>query len=92
MTSSEHVNKQMLKTTLSIPSKDINKNLDNIIKQKLNELIEGLCYNDGYILEDSINIVQRNIGMIETRNNKSSVSYLITYTADVISPSVGDVY
>ena len=37
MTSSEHVNKQMLKTTLSIPSKDINKNLDNIIKQKLNE-------------------------------------------------------
>tara|TARA_A100001037_G_scaffold14870_1_gene13358 strand:+ start:1771 stop:2283 length:513 start_codon:yes stop_codon:yes gene_type:complete len=92
MTSSEHVNKQMLKTTLSVPSKDINKNLDNIIKQKLNELIEGLCYNEGYILKDSINIIQRNIGKVETRNNKSSVSYLITYTADIISPSEGDVY
>ena len=92
MSSSEHVSKQMLKTTLSIPSKDITNNLDNIIKIKLKDLVEGVCYNDGYILNDSINIIQRNIGMIKTRNNKSTVSYSITYTADVLSPSEGDTY
>lgn len=92
MSSSEHVSKQMLKTTLSIPSKDITNNLDNIIKIKLKDLLEGVCYNDGYILNDSINIIQRNIGMIKTRNNKSTVSYTITYTADVLSPSEGDTY
>ena len=92
MSSFEHVSKQMLKTTLSIPSKDITNNLDNIIKIKLKDLVEGVCYNDGYILNDSINIIQRNIGMIKTRNNKSTVSYSITYTADVLSPSEGDTY
>lgn len=92
MSSIEHVSKQMLKTTLSIPSKDITNNLDSIIKIKLKNLIEGVCYNDGYILNDSINIIQRNIGMIKTLNNKSTVSYTITYTADVLSPSEGDTY
>lgn len=92
MNSFEHVSKQMLKTTLSIPSKDITNNLDNMIKIKLKDLVEGVCYNDGYILNDSINIIQRNIGMINTRNNKSTVSYSITYTADVLSPSEGDTY
>ena len=45
MTSSEHVNKQMLKTTLSIPSKDINKNLRKYgsRSEKINETL-------GYIL------------------------------------------
>jgi len=92
MSSNEHINKQMLKTTLSIPSKDICGNLDNIIKQKLNELLEGYCYNEGYVIKDSINIIQRNIGMIKTQNNKSTVNYLINYTADIICPSEGDIY
>jgi DNA-directed RNA polymerase subunit E'/Rpb7 len=92
MTGSEHINKQMLKTTLSIQSRDINKNLDNIIKEKLTDLIEGLCYNDGYVVENTINIIKRNIGKIETRNNKSLVSYQITYTADIITPSEGDIF
>ena len=92
MTSIGHINKQMLQITLSIPSKSIGNNLDNIIKQKLNELIEGLCYNEGYILPNSVNIIQRNIGEIITRNNTSSVKYLITYEADILSPTIGDQY
>ena len=92
MTGSEHINKQMLKTTLSIQSRDINKNLDNIIKEKLTDLIEGLCYNDGYVVENTINIIKRNIGKIETRNNKSLESYQITYTAEIITPSEGDIF
>ena len=92
MTSIGHINKQMLQITLSIPSKSIGNNLDNIIKQKLNELIEGLCYNEGYILPNSVNIIQRNIGKITTQNNKSTVSYLIKYTADILSPTEGDIY
>ena len=92
MTSVHHVSKQMLKTTLSVLSKDINNNLDNTIKQQLKTQVEGLCYEDGYVLENSVNIIQRNIGEIITRNNTSSVKYLITYEADILSPTIGDQY
>jgi len=88
----EHVSKQMLTQTLSIPAKEITNNLDNIIRKNLKDRLEGICSEVGYILPDSINIIKRNIGMIQTRNNKSTISYLINYSADVLSPSEGEIY
>lgn len=92
MSNMEHVSKQMLTQTLSIPAKEITGNLDVIIKNNLKDRLEGICSEVGYILPESINIIKRNIGMIQTRNNKSKISYLINYSADVLSPSEGEIY
>ena len=92
MSNMEHVSKQMLTQTLSIPAKEITGNLDVIIKNNLKDRLEGICSEVGYILPESINIIKRNIGMIQTRNNKSEISYLINYSADVLSPSEGEIY
>ena len=80
MSNMEHVSKQMLTQTLSIPAKEITGNLDVIIKNNLKDRLEGICQEVGYILPESINIIKRNIGMIQTRNNKSKISYLINYS------------
>ena len=92
MSNMEHVSKQMLTQTLSIPAKEITGNLDVIIKNNLKDRLEGICSEVGYILPESINIIKRNIGMVQTRNNKSKISYLINYSADVLSPSEGEIY
>tara|TARA_B100002051_G_C16710965_1_gene626655 strand:- start:995 stop:1480 length:486 start_codon:yes stop_codon:yes gene_type:complete len=80
----------MINSNLNLDSKDINSDIDNIIKMKLKEKVEGKCYEDGYIVEGSVKIIKRGIGKIVTTNNKSKIRFNITYNADVISPSDGD--
>ena len=83
-------NDQMLTTNLSIDAKDMNSDIDNTIKFILKNKLEGLCYEDGYILKDSIQIINRNIGKVKTTDNKSNVTYKIKYKAKVLSPTQGD--
>ena len=47
--SKTYVNDQMLTTTLFVKASQVNKNIDNVIKDNLKEQLEGLCYEDGYI-------------------------------------------
>jgi len=67
---------------------DINKLILNGIKKKY----EGVCNKDGYIIKDSIDLVERSIGQIKTINSESIINYNITYKADIITPSEGDTY
>ena len=84
-------NEQLLSTNLSIYSKEMNSDIDNIIKNKLIEQLEGVCYDNGYIVKGSVKIINRKMGEIKSVNNKSTIKYLINYKANVISPSQGDV-
>ena len=47
-------------------------------------------HEDGYIIKDSVHIIQRKIGNIVTNNGKSEIKYIITYKAKLISPSEND--
>ncbi|MBI52182.1 MAG: hypothetical protein CL779_03070 [Chloroflexi bacterium] len=85
-----YINEQLLTTNLSISSNEINKNIDNTIRNKLKDQIEGLCFEDGYIVKDSVKIIKKSMGKIVVNNNISSINYPITYTAMVISPTEGD--
>ena len=81
---------QLLTSTLIMHPKDLTNDIDNMIKLRLKESIEGRCYEDGYIVKDSIRIIQRSIGNIVTNNKKSEIKYVIKYKAEIISPSVND--
>ena len=85
-----YISEQLLNTVLILSPGDLSNDIDNTIKYKLKENIEGKCHEDGYIIKDSIHIVKRNMGKIVTNNNKSEIKYLITYKAKVISPSEND--
>ena len=89
--SKTYVNDQMLTTTLFVKASQVNKNIDNVIKDNLKEQLEGLCYEDGYIVKDSVQIIKKSIGKIVVNDNVSAVSYSIKYKAKIISPSVGDI-
>jgi hypothetical protein len=84
------VSDQLLTSTLILKSKDLSNDIDNVIKIKLKELVEGKCNRDGYILEDSVRVIQKNIGKCVTNDGQSGIKYNIKYKAEIISPSIND--
>ena len=84
------VTEQLLNTTIILDSNDINHDITNMIKLKLKEQVEGKCNSNGYIINDSIKLIKRNIGIIKTYEGKSVVKYFITYKANVLSITEGD--
>lgn len=87
---SDIINDQMLTTNLSIDAKNMDHDIDNSIKHILKDKLEGLCYEDGYILKGSLKIINRKLGKLKTTDNKSYINYIITYRAKVLSPMEGD--
>ena len=85
-----YINEQLITSKLIIDPKDLANDIDTVVKHKLKSNVEGRCYEDGYIITDSISIIRRNMGKVVTNNGQSKIKYLITYKAKVISPSEGD--
>ena len=84
-------NNQILETNLNVDSRDLNKDINSLILYKIKEKYENICSENGFIMPDSIKIINRKCGVINTINNISYVSYIVRYSADIIYPSEGDV-
>lgn len=85
------ISEQIYNNTIPLISSDLNKDIDNIILNKLKNKYEGLCKDDSYILKNSINILKRSLGRIETNDNINYIKYDVSYKCNVISPKKGDV-
>ena len=87
-------NEQLLTTTVHIPIQKITKtkNIDGLITYHLKNLFEGVCGKEGYVVKNSIFVVQRSIGKIVTIDSKSKIQYDVTYKLKTIHPSKDDEY
>tara|TARA_B100000214_G_C23972652_1_gene631016 strand:- start:1912 stop:2412 length:501 start_codon:yes stop_codon:yes gene_type:complete len=85
-----YINEQLLKTNLILKSNVLDENIDSTINMKLKDQLEGRCFEDGYIIKDSMKIINKTLGKLVVNDNQSSIKYTITYKARVISPSDGD--
>ena len=86
----EYYSTQILTTTINIEPRNIKGDINKLILFNLKNRYEGVCNKDGYIEKDSIEIINRSIGMVKIIDNVSYVIYHLTYKATVISPSIGD--
>ena len=84
------ITEQIINTILYLEPFDLNNNINNIILLRLKQKFEGLCYKEGIIINDTIELIKRKIGKVETYNNKSIIKYEITFRAKIISPSEGE--
>ena len=66
-----YISEQLLTTNLFVNASQVNKNIDNVIKENLKEQLEGLCYEDGYIVKDSVKIINKSMGKIVVNDNVS---------------------
>ena len=86
-----YINKQILSTKLNIKSNELNKDINGLILHKLKQKYENICTENGFIIKDSINLINRELGKIITIDNINYISYLVKYNAEIIYPSEGDI-
>ena len=82
----------LLTANINIKPQQLKGDINKLILKNIKEKYEGKCNKDGYILKDSIKLIQRSIGEVKTINSNSIINYNITYSADIITPSEGDIY
>ena len=85
-----YISEQLLTSTLILSPKELNGDIDNIARLKLKENVEGKSYEDGYIIKDSVRIIQRSMGSIVTNGKNSEIKYRVKYKAQVVSPAEND--
>ena len=84
MAGQEYSSTQLLSTSINISPRDIKGNIINLILYNLRKRYEGVCNKDGYIEKDSIEVINRSIGMVKIINNISYITYYVTYKSSVI--------
>jgi DNA-directed RNA polymerase subunit E'/Rpb7 len=84
--------KRQLTTSLSIHPKLFNySDVNEIILNKLKNKVEGKCISDGYIKEESVEIISRSLGMLLNHDFDANVNYEIMYSANVCNPREGQI-
>ena len=86
-----YISTQKLTEKINLKPSELNKNINEIIFYKLKNKNEGLCNNDGFIINNSIEIINKSIGNIVNLNSKSYIQYNINYTATILSPKEDDI-
>ena len=86
-----YINLQKLSKKINIKPNELNQNINETIHLKLKKLNEGFCIDEGYIIKNSIEIINKSIGNIINLNNKPFIQYLVNYTGIILSPKEGDI-
>ena len=76
---------------ITISARQLTENIDKIILDQLKNDIGNKCINDGYIDKDSVNIVKRSIGKINSSHLNGSINYNVEYNAKVCNPKNNDI-
>ena len=81
---------QLLSTTINIKPDKLKGNINKTLLYLLKKRYEGMCNKDGYIENNTIELINRSLGNIKVLNNMSYLTFNLTYKASVISPSIGN--
>lgn len=83
---------RQLSTQINIAPSALNySDINQIILDKLKRQIEGKCIGDGYIKDESVEIISRSPGMLFNNDFSGSVAYEIIYSAEVCNPKEGQI-
>ena len=81
----------IIKQKLIIQAKYLNSNINEYILENLKNNFEGKCISDGYVQNDSIEIINKSIGFITGSRFTGDVSYDILYKALICNPIINNV-
>ena len=91
---SDYIKEILFTTSIQLNSSECSrcKNIDGLIKYKLKKEHEKLCNKHGYVLENTLKVVNRSIGKVVTHDNVSMIEYNITMKLNVIYPCEKDIF
>lgn len=71
-----------------LPS-EINHDVDGVLLYKLKNEIGNRCIKEGYVKQDSIEILKRSIGQVDSVHFNGRICFNITYSAEICHPTEG---
>ena len=78
--------KKTIRKNILISFNEIQRNIDEVILNKLKSLYENKCIEDGFIKKDSINIIERSNGYLSQNNNLNNIVFNILFECDLCNP------
>lgn len=84
-------NKFQLKEKLLLMPNQITNNINSLLLTLLKKKVGNKCIKEGYVEKNSIKILKRSIGKINSAYLNGSMSFSIIYTANVCNPKKGDI-
>jgi len=70
----------------------LNKNIKTGIIKELRKTFEGKCTVEGFVKNDSINLIRRSIGILTGSNFRGYTTYKIVFSADICNPVNGQIF
>lgn len=84
---SDLISEQLLSDEIYIDSSELKSDIDSILLNKLKEKLEGKSITSGYVMKDSIVLINRSKYGKCMGNNK--IAYNISYKTKLVSPVIG---
>ena len=75
----------ILSKTVSMPITEVGKNLKEVLRNKVAELVEAKCIVEGYVKQHSVQILSFSCGLVHANNAMFNVSY----SCEVFLPCAG---
>ena len=69
----------------------LKNNLDMLLEDILKKQLGNKCTKEGYIKKNSVEIIRRSIGKMNSSFLDGSITYYITYKADICNPKRGEI-
>lgn len=79
----------ILSESITLPADKITSNIGSVILKELKQNVGNKCGSHGYIDMDSISIIKRSIGKLNSGHLNGSLSYEVSYKANVCNPVDG---
>lgn len=84
-------NNSVLTYEILLTANMLTNNIDNIILSLLKTEVGDKCSKYGFIKKDSIEILDRSIGKLNTSHLNGSLTYNISYRAEICNPIEGQI-
>jgi DNA-directed RNA polymerase subunit E'/Rpb7 len=79
------------KTTIQLTPRELHQNYQEVLKNKLQTSLEGVCSRHGYIKPRSIEILKRSTGMFMKQHFNGHIKFDLVCKAEVCNPPQGSV-
>jgi DNA-directed RNA polymerase subunit E'/Rpb7 len=82
---------QIINYTEGIQACNLDKDINNLLLEKIKHKLGNKCTKNGYVIKDSIKILERSIGTIKTTHFNGLTTFNIKLEVKVCNPSEGDI-
>ena len=87
---SSHYINTTIQQNITIPSNQLNENIDDMILDKIKDKIGNRCIKDGYVNRDTIKILSRTFGKINTSHFNGNIKFEVLLSVDICNPLEGE--